>query len=196
MDAIPTLTLASLQEITQSTSYRTLPMQAAKARQEEDWWDQVNAITRSASDRDIWEIASAAGVVFDTYPDLIDEIDISFEYQSERGSGEWVECTLKINGENFDRDTNDLDEELSDAMEEIDGMDAVNFLYESMGSALGSRQMGDFDRVQKLFDKTLINAKMARDIALSAQPDLVALLDAQEIERATPTARKTPGKRL
>ena len=62
------LTLPQLHALGQDPDIQALPATMVLGRRDK-WWDQVNEITRLATEMDIWFVARHAALVFQTYPD-------------------------------------------------------------------------------------------------------------------------------
>ena len=139
-----------------------------------------------------WSLCARMAVVFSVYGDLIEEIEPAIDHSPDPdGHGYVIEGSLFINNEHYaPGDANEFNVELMEAMEDIDGLVALNALHDLVANAIPKSVQDRSDDIINAAGGPCVDMDEALARAERASPTLHPILEGMVMELKT---RPAPG---
>jgi hypothetical protein len=191
------LSISDIKDIIHSPEYQAIPF-TAKDGVSGLWWQKAENVAHLGADLSVWEIASAMEAFFATYKDVSTPIELGMKWERGEG-GDYIVATLELNYASYYPEAPDgVDGKLLDAMEDVDGLEALNFLHRAVEGAVCASFPLETQKVCDAFEGSFNTIEQARTTLSQINPDVLmriqSLVDAKQLENQTPvkSARASP----
>lgn len=182
------LSTADLKSLFEHPDFRTLPTQMVLAEQPDmPWMDTLKEITEAGAKQVVWEIGACVALLFDTYGDLIEEVDLSIE-RTDTGH---LHVYFQIDGYECYYGKYDVDEDKRAELGAIDNLEAFQFTVNRLDDFANHHLVPAFSTLEAA-SKTFTSSEEARDVARKQAPQVEAWVRKRLLEDHVATQLPSP----
>lgn len=175
-------TLRDLQTLIKSPDY----MAIALGNQESGWQGSLNSPSDVAARLHAWESLQAIAVLFETYGEAMQRVELNVEIQRDEDEHSFAEAWLQINGHDCMRvdDIGDFDSDLQDQMDDIDNMEALEECVDRILTLPNHAIIRHFEVFENATKGTLTSAEQARERAAAVAAPFAWRIHSILVDRA------------
>lgn len=187
-------TADQLKELITNPDFQHLPQVLEK--QDQPWWDLLDGVVTNATKLNIWIAAQSVALLFDTYDEVIESVQISVDTESHK-TETYLSVMLNINDAHCYDGSEELDSETHDKMDGIDGEKAFELTVSEINDIGNGHLLSRIGLLQDAFEEPFFNSAKAREIAQKYAPEIDAWARQFLLERVaenTPRAKSPSAK--
>lgn len=165
------MTLEKLKKLLDDPQYQDLTVDLARSNSSgRQWWAVMDSIVEQGANNAIWETTQWIALILETYPDAIDSVRVNFDTEYD-GDDTYLTSTVFINGSHCFDGHIELNDEVLDACEKVDGMETLEDAVAALDEAGDSNLLSRVGYLKSAFDQDFTCVKQARKTGEDHAPD-------------------------